>query len=199
MPNRFIAARPPDRRSEYSAPTPSRPAASPTAYASRRRCRRELITTAGWWGRNSSSRWGQMELSFSERPAATRARHGPRCAGDATGHRDCRGHLAGPAPKTRTQHRERVRPLAGAALRRVLNQAARYILGLFGPDSDLRRWGCAPRSRGPATRRSAPSLRSRGDWRCCCSRSGRAARSASRCATSVSDPALHRSTCRGLR
>ena len=27
------------------------------------------------------------------------------------------------------------------ALRRVLNQAAHYILGPFGPDSDLRRWG----------------------------------------------------------
>ena len=28
-----------------------------------------------------------------------------------------------------------------AALRRVLNQAAHYVLGPFGPDSDLRRWG----------------------------------------------------------
>ena len=70
-----------------------------------------------------------------------------------------------------------------AGLRRLLVQAAHYILGPFGPDTDLRRWVSATRGQGHVTQRSARSWLSRGDWRCCCSRCGRQARSTSRCET----------------
>ena len=97
------------------------------------------------------------------------------------------GPYLGLVPRSRDsgdrQPQLRITKDGDVALRRVLNQAAHYILGPFGPDSDLRDGGCATRSRGPAMRRSVPSSRSRGDWRCCCSRSGRVARSTTRCAT----------------
>ena len=41
------------------------------------------------------------------------------------------------------QSQLRITKEGDVALRRVLNQAAHYILGPFGPDSDLRRWGLA--------------------------------------------------------
>ena len=45
-----------------------------------------------------------------------------------------------------------------AGLRRLLVQASHYILGPFGPDTDLRRWGERyARGQGRATRRSARS------------------------------------------
>ena len=68
-------------------------------------------------------------------------------------------------------------------LRPLRVQPAHYILGLCGPDTDLRRWGgrhAGTRARGHG---SAPPSPSRGGCRCCCSRCGRAARSSSRCAT----------------
>ncbi len=53
--------------------------------------------------------------------------------------------VANPVPRSRDsgdrQPQLRITKDGDAALRRVLNQAAHYILGPFGPDSDLRRWG----------------------------------------------------------
>ena len=66
-------------------------------------------------------------------------------------------------------------------LRRLLVQAAQYVLGPFGPDCDLRRWGERYMASGAGTRRSARSSPWRDASRCCCTRSGAAARSMSRC------------------
>ena len=55
------------------------------------------------------------------------------------------GPYLGLVPRSRDsgdrQPQLRITKDGDAALRRVLNQAAHYILGPFGPDSDLRRWG----------------------------------------------------------
>ena len=55
------------------------------------------------------------------------------------------GPYLGLAPRSRDsgdrQPQLRITKEGDVALRRVLNQAAHYILGPFGPDSDLRRWG----------------------------------------------------------
>ena len=44
-------------------------------------------------------------------------------------------------------------------------QGAHYILGPFGQDSDLRRWGLKLAERGGRTPRNARWLRSRASWR----------------------------------
>ena len=55
------------------------------------------------------------------------------------------GPYLGLVPRSRDsgdrQPQLRITKDGDVALRRVLNQAAHYILGPFGPDSDLRRWG----------------------------------------------------------
>ncbi len=55
------------------------------------------------------------------------------------------GPYLGLVPRSRDsgdrQPQLRITKEGDVALRRVLNQAAHYILGPFGPDSDLRRWG----------------------------------------------------------
>ena len=55
------------------------------------------------------------------------------------------GPYLGLVPRSRDsgdrQPQLRITKEGDAALRRVLNQAAHYVLGPFGPDSDLRRWG----------------------------------------------------------
>lgn len=55
------------------------------------------------------------------------------------------GPYLGLVPRSREsgdrQPQLRITKEGDVALRRVLNQAAHYILGPFGPDSDLRRWG----------------------------------------------------------
>ena len=69
--------------------------------------------------------------------------------------------------------------------RPLLVQAPHYIVGPFGPDTDLRRWGgrhAGTRARGHGSAPPSPSP-SRGGCRCCCSRCGSAARSSSRWAT----------------
>ncbi|MCY4639268.1 MAG: transposase [Chloroflexi bacterium] len=57
------------------------------------------------------------------------------------------GPYLGLVPRSREsgdrQPQLRITKEGDVALRRVLNQAAHYILGPFGPDSDLRRWGLA--------------------------------------------------------
>ncbi len=57
------------------------------------------------------------------------------------------GPYLGLVPRSRDsgerQSQLRITKEGDVALRRVLNQAAHYILGPFGPDSDLRRWGLA--------------------------------------------------------
>ena len=96
------------------------------------------------------------------------------------------GPYLGLAPRSRDsgdrQPQLRITKEGDVALRRVLNQAAHYILGPFGPDSDLRRWGLryAESGAGNAKKRAVVAVARR--LRCCCSRSGRAARSTSRCA-----------------
>ena len=77
------------------------------------------------------------------------------------------GAFLGLVPRSRDsgerQPQLRITKAGDIALRRVLIQAAHYVLGPFGSDSDLRRWA---RSQGPAMRRSEPASRSRGDWPC---------------------------------
>ena len=55
------------------------------------------------------------------------------------------GPYLGLVPRSRDsgdrQPQLRITKEGDVALRRMLNQAAHYILGPFGPDSDLRRWG----------------------------------------------------------
>ena len=55
------------------------------------------------------------------------------------------GAYLGLVPRSREsgdrQPQLRITKEGDAALRRVLTQAAHYVLGPFGPDSDLRRWG----------------------------------------------------------
>ena len=57
------------------------------------------------------------------------------------------GAYLGLVPRSRDsgerQPQLRITKQGDMALRRVLTQAAHYILGPFGPDSDLRRWGLA--------------------------------------------------------
>ena len=53
-------------------------------------------------------------------------------------------------------------------LRTLLVQGAQHILGPFGVDSDLRRWGLKLAERGGRTGRNAPSLRPLENSRCCC-------------------------------
>jgi hypothetical protein len=77
------------------------------------------------------------------------------------------GPYLGLVPRSRDsgdrQPQLRITKEGDVALRRVLNQAAHYILRPFDPDSNLRRWGLRYAEPGAATRRSAPSSRSRGD------------------------------------
>ena len=77
----------------------------------------------------------------------------------------------------------RISKSGDAGLRRLLVQAAHYILGPFGPAPTCAAGVSATREQGRATRRSARSWPSRGGWRCCCSRCGRAARSTNRYVT----------------
>ena len=61
-------------------------------------------------------------------------------------------------------------------LRRTLVQAAQYILGPFGPDTALRRFGAAtPGAAAGARPANARWWRSRASWPCCCTGSGSAA------------------------
>ena len=53
-------------------------------------------------------------------------------------------------------------------LRTMLVQGAHYILGPFGEDSDLRRWGLKLAARGGKVPRSERWLRWRESWRSCC-------------------------------
>jgi transposase len=53
-------------------------------------------------------------------------------------------------------------------LRTLLVQGAQHILGPFGMDCDLRRWGLKLRSGEQRAARSEPSLRPPESWRCCC-------------------------------
>jgi len=53
-------------------------------------------------------------------------------------------------------------------LRTLLVQGAQHILGPFGVDCDLRRWGLKLAERGGESGRSGPSWRPRESWRCCC-------------------------------
>ncbi len=53
-------------------------------------------------------------------------------------------------------------------LRTLLVQGAQHILGPFGIDCDLRRWGLKLAERGGRTGRSEPSSRPPESWRCCC-------------------------------
>ncbi len=57
-------------------------------------------------------------------------------------------------------------------LRRLLVNGAHYILGPFGPDCDLRRWGLALAARAARMRRNARSSPSRGSWPRCSIGSG---------------------------
>ena len=53
-------------------------------------------------------------------------------------------------------------------LRTLLVQGAQHILGPFGPDCDLRRWGLKLAGVVGGTERSEPSLPPRESWRYCC-------------------------------
>jgi hypothetical protein len=53
-------------------------------------------------------------------------------------------------------------------LRRLLVQAAQYILGPLASDSRLRRWGWSYREEAGKTARSGRSLPWLGNWQCCC-------------------------------
>jgi transposase len=57
-------------------------------------------------------------------------------------------------------------------LRTLLVPGAQHILGPFGADSDLRRWGLKLAERGGGTGRSAPSLPRHESWPSCCITSG---------------------------
>ncbi len=53
-------------------------------------------------------------------------------------------------------------------LRTMLVQGAHYILGPFGEDSDLRRWGVKLAERGGQKGGNERWWQWRGSWRCCC-------------------------------
>jgi transposase len=57
-------------------------------------------------------------------------------------------------------------------LRTLLVQGAQHILGPFGVDCDLRRWGLKLAERGGKTARSERSWRRQESWRCCCTTCG---------------------------
>src|ERR1700740_3856507 len=67
-------------------------------------------------------------------------------------------------------------------LRTLLVQGAHYILGPFGKDSDLRRWGLKLAQRGGKTPRNERWWQSHASWRYRCIGCGSAARCMSRCA-----------------
>ena len=53
-------------------------------------------------------------------------------------------------------------------LRRLLVGSSQYMLGAFGPDSDLRRYGCGCVNAEERMRRSEPWWRWPESWPCCC-------------------------------
>ena len=61
-------------------------------------------------------------------------------------HRECQGHPRRASPATRIP--SRITKAGDHDLRRLLIGSAHYILGPFGPDTDLRRWGLALAARG---------------------------------------------------
>ena len=65
-------------------------------------------------------------------------------------------------------------------LRMALVQGAQHILGPFGEDSDLRRWGLKLAEHGGKSGRNARSSRWPANWQFCCIISGSAARSTNR-------------------
>ncbi len=67
-------------------------------------------------------------------------------------------------------------------LRTLLVQGAHHILGPFGADSDLRRWGLKLAERGGKAERNEPSLRRLASWRCCCIGCGSVEKFTNRCA-----------------
>jgi hypothetical protein len=70
-------------------------------------------------------------------------------------------------------------------LRTLLVQGAQHILGPFGADSDLRRWGLKLAERGKAER-SEPWLPPHESRRSCCTGCGSAEKCTNRCATALS-------------
>jgi transposase len=68
-------------------------------------------------------------------------------------------------------------------LRTLLVQGAQHILGPFGPDSDLRRWGLKLATAGEGTQRNGRSSPPHESWLCYCIISGPAERFTSRCTT----------------
>ena len=98
------------------------------------------------------------------------------------------GLLPGPAAAAgdsgSLQPQLRITKAGDEHLRWLLVGAAHYILGPFGPDTDLRRWGFEPgrrRAAGPA--RSGRRWQSPASSPCCSCASGSRARSMSPCAT----------------
>ena len=76
------------------------------------------------------------------------------------------GPYLGLVPRSRDsgdrQPQLRITKEGDVALRRVLNQAAHYILGPFGPDSDLRRWGLRYAESGAGNAKKRAERRRRG-------------------------------------
>jgi len=52
--------------------------------------------------------------------------------------------------------------------RTLLVQGAQHILGPFGPDCDLRRWGLKLSERGGRNSKKRAIVQLRESWRCCC-------------------------------
>jgi hypothetical protein len=59
----------------------------------------------------------------------------------------------------------RITKAGDGTVRRLLVGCAHYILGLFGPDSDLHRWGLTLTQRGGKSAKSVPWSRSPARWR----------------------------------
>jgi transposase len=81
------------------------------------------------------------------------------------------GTYLGLVPKQRdsgdSEPQLRISKAGDPMLRRLLVSSAHYILGPFGPDTELRRWGLKLAERGGKAR-SGRWWRWPGSWRCCC-------------------------------